>query len=246
MPVRDAPISPLPPMPVTPRVVYVYGGSFDPPHAYHLWGPTFAGHFLAEDRAWCLYVPAARSPLKRSGPVAADHHRVAMLRAMIGRKGPMSVWTDEIDRAAWHAAHSHGPARPSYTIDTLKRLRRLLPARTRIHLLIGADQAVEFHKWKSARAIVRLAEPLVMPRAGLETPFALARAMREGDAGEFWTAREIGRWAMRIVPVGTLATSSTAIRKGLTGTDAARVTALVHLTAPVAKYIARHGLYSAG
>ncbi len=55
---------------------------------------------------------------------------------------------------------------PSYTIDTLRTLRPSLQASqpSSLRLLIGADQALEFHRWKDWREILEIATPAVMLR----------------------------------------------------------------------------------
>lgn len=230
----------------------VFGGTFDPPHRAHVSGVRRALRAALGDAHALLYVPAARNPLKESGPLASDADRVAMLtrglgralRAESGAAGPVvRVWTGELDGAARSAARS-GTRRPSYTIDTLRRLRRAVPRRVALRLLIGADQAAAFHRWKDARAVVRLAEPLVLPRAGVATREALAAAM---DAG-FWTPRERAAWGARLLAMRPIDVSSTAVRDALRGAGrdvrAWRANAVLRLLpAPVARHIAARGLY---
>jgi nicotinate-nucleotide adenylyltransferase len=220
-----------------------FGGTFDPPHVGHVELPRrvrawYEQRFDARGTAWLVYVPAARSPHKDERPVASGAERVAMLRAALGEGGEAGgpveravVWEDELGR---------GDAGPSYTVDTMERARAWLDAHGRVgvrmRLLIGADQAAQFHRWRSARRVMELAEPLVMAREG-DAGAALS-ALRESG---FWTADELEAWRGRIVPVGTVEASSTAVRAALRegrSADAARV-----LPASVARYIEERGLY---
>lgn len=243
MPTRP-PITPLT-LPKRVRTVMVFGGSFDPPHSYHTTAPLPALSLLYGDGGYLLYVPAARSPLKAGGPLASDADRLAMLRLAIGDRSGLlgaaancvGVWTDEVDRARDGA--------PSYTIDTLRRLRRIVPARVELRLLIGADQAVSFHRWKSPRAIIRLAEPLVMFRPPIDTPFRLATGL---DRAGFWTRPEIAAWCRRLAPSFVEQHNSTAVREAIPGApaDAARWAkrpGLRYINPEVAKYIIEHNLY---
>ncbi|MFM9958781.1 MAG: nicotinate-nicotinamide nucleotide adenylyltransferase [Phycisphaerales bacterium] len=221
--------------------VLLYGGSFDPPHAYHLAAQRFAAAAVDSGRAVCLYVPAARSPLKDTGPAAGDADRVAMLRAMLKARRGAAVWTDEVDRAAW--LRERGTASPSYTIDTVRRLRALLGKGVRVRLVIGTDQAVAFHRWRSARTLLRMAEPVVLPRAGITNGNELVNAMRTSAARTFWTTRETAAWAARMADAPLVAESSTQLRQLLRGTRAERARALKRLPAPAASVIRTRGLY---
>lgn len=229
-------------LPARVRDVLIFGGSFDPPHVYHTTAPRQALQSLLPERSWLLYVPAASSPLKGRGPVASDAHRLAMLRLALGDGPcPCSIWTDELDRAA------RGAPSPSYTIDTLERLARVLGPRVRLHLLIGADQALQFHRWKRARAILRAAPPWVLPRpAGegdrpaIETAAQLEVALRETGA---WSPAEQRWWGKRVVKMPSVPVSSTRVRDALQQGNGA---ALGDAIAPAVRaYIHSHRLYAA-
>ncbi|MFO0832933.1 MAG: hypothetical protein U0637_13965 [Phycisphaerales bacterium] len=241
---RGAPVTPLAAGIVARArragAVLVYGGSFDPPHAYHAAAPGH-GAALVGRGVPCLYVPAARSPFKASGPVAGDEDRVAMLRAMLrGRRGA-AVWTDEVDRAAW--ARARGGAGPSYTVDTVRRLRGLLGDGVQVRLLIGVDQAAAFHRWRSARVLVRLAEPVVLPREGVEDGGALEALIRAGGGWAFWGERGVRAWGARVACAPLVDVSSTGIRAMLGAGGARRAGALRLLPQGVAAVVRSRGLY---
>ncbi len=162
-----APVTPLPARARTASAIYMYGGSFDPPHHYHLRvAGLLAAHAAASGsepaQSLCLYIPAARSPLKQSGPHAPDVVRVRMLRAALQGTTNAAIWTDEIDRAKWQRRLVID--RPSFTIDTVTRLRSLLPKGTRLHLVIGVTRRSRSTGAAPLGALVRLALPLVLPR----------------------------------------------------------------------------------
>lgn len=58
---------------------------------------------------------------------------------------------------------------PSYTVDTLRELRAREPEESWT-LLVGADAAKEFAKWKEAEAICSLAHVVFFSRAGATPP----------------------------------------------------------------------------
>jgi nicotinate-nucleotide adenylyltransferase len=207
-----------------PVRVLLYGGTFDPPHRFHARLPRAVADRVLGERAHVVYVPAARNPLKRRGPVASDADRVAMLRLTLGGTSRAHVWTDEIDREG-----------ASYTIDTVRRLKRLLPAGSTVRLLIGADSAAGFHRWKSARAVVREAEPLVMPRTPIVRVDELFAVLALTD---YWSANELAAWCGRMAPVGPEDMSSTRVREVLAAGGRPR-----ELDDEVVGYIASRGLY---
>lgn len=240
-----APITPLP-IPVQAlskiRTIVVYGGSFDPPHYYHTLGPLAAVQRICGKSGWLLYVPAARSPHKPDGPIAPDAHRLAMLNLALDLPGPRSIWTDELDRARWHADRREPTS--SYTIETLVRLQRILPASVRLRLLIGSDQVSAFHRWKEPRQIIELAEPIVMPRE----PAVLVSSLYSALDQDFWTQQEKAAWCTRMAPTFPMPAASTHLRAAIPGAPARaaaweRRTALQGIITPVAQYIIDHNLY---
>jgi nicotinate-nucleotide adenylyltransferase len=162
-----------------PRSILVFGGTFDPPHLAHAHLPRLIAERLGCDQI--LYVPARMNPLKDEGPSASAEHRVAMLVLALADGPAARISTIELDREG-----------PSYTVDTLRTLREHLGAGTDLRLLIGADQALEFHRWKDWQDILKLATPVVVLRPPwTEQTFreGLATAYQEAEATQWlrWT-----------------------------------------------------------
>ncbi len=221
----EPPPSPWPAPPDAP--VLLFGGTFDPPHNGHARLPAAARDVLFGDAGWLVYVPAARNPLKPHGPAAPDADRVEMLRLATAGLGRCAVWTDEIDRAA---AQKPGP---SYWVDTLARAASLIPDDTPMRFLIGADQALAFHRWRAHDTIRSLAEPAVLLREPAPDRESFRRALRR--AGQ-----DPDQWMDRIVEVGVLPSASTAVRRALAaGTPPADL----DLPPAVARHIEARGLY---
>lgn len=225
-----SPITPVP-APAEARTIIVFGGTFDPPHRAHVELPR-AARERTDPGAWLLYVPAARSPFKASGPAASDADRLSMLRLATQDEPRTSVWTDELDRAA--AGH------PSYTVETLERLRSALGPGPALRLLIGADQAAALHAWREPRRVVELAEPLVMMRGDAESAEGLVARLR--GAG-FWSEAELASWTPRIVPIPRLQISATRVRQ-LLADGAADERLAPFLDPRVLAYIRSRGLYT--
>lgn len=217
------------PVPAEAKSVLVFGGSFDPPTHAHLSLPVEARALLGLD--WVLFVPAARSPHKDDGPRASGPDRVAMLAAGLQGAERAAISTLELDRA---------PGGPSYTVDTLRELRERLGPAVRLRLLIGADQARAFHRWREPREVIRLAEPAVMTRAGV----AEAWDQIASDMQDHWSPDELAAWRTRLLAVTPVEGSSTEaralVRRGQWGSE--RLRRIV--PEPVLAEIRSRGLYA--
>lgn len=234
------------PVPPEARTVMVFGGTFDPVHVAHITLSELVREKLGAD--WIVYVPAARSPMRNAGPIAAARDRLAMLRLAIAGRAACSVSpieliaAEDVLPASMPDAGDRGNAAalppPSYTVDTLRKLRVLAPHTTVLRLLIGADQAAQFHQWRQPREVIALAEPVVMLRAPSETADHLMAAI-----APHWSPDDAAKWRSRIVEVPTMDVSATAVRAAalrgeLDSADVARM-----LPAPVRDYIASRRLY---
>lgn len=186
------------PVPKTVQSLLIFGGSFDPPHRGHFELPPMARDRLGFD--WLMYMPVQRSPFKEQAPSATDDQRLEMLHVGLDSADRTSVSTIEL-----HAA----PGAPSYTIDSLRKIRSALGPKVRHGLLIGEDQMHQFHKWKDARKIIQLAKPVVMLR---DDDQAKRTELLESMVGP-WSAREIELWGSRIVELPEIEASATLVRQ---------------------------------
>ena len=205
--------------------VLLFGGLFDPPHWAHVNLAMAARDVMLGKNAWLVYVPAAQSPHKPDGPVASDEHRLAMLGLALAGHSNVAIWTDELDR-------QNGP---SYWVDTVRRAHDQLGPETELRFLIGADQALAFHRWHEHDRILELAEPMVMLREPATTPEALVAQLRTLGV---WSDEEIDAWRRSIVPQEALEMSSTDVRSRLR-----RGEQIDAVDDQVRGYIARHRLY---
>lgn len=205
--------------------VLLYGGTFDPPHLAHVELPRRVRDALFGDRGWLVYVPAARNPLKKEGPVASDADRIEMLRLATRGVPRCAVWTDEIDRGA----------EPSYWVETLARAASVMDDGAPLRFLIGADQALSFDRWRAHETIASLAEPAVVLREPTPTRESFRRALQMGG-------QDPAAWMGRVVVSDMLPAASTDVRALLRHTsDHPDLDAL--LDPLVRTFIARVGLY---
>lgn len=214
------------PAPKHASLVLVFGGSFDPVTLAHT---TLAECAAREAHAdWTLFVPAKRNPLKPEGPRASDADRVEMLRLALGGHDRVGVCTLEIEREG-----------ASYTIDTVRELQTRLGPSVTLRLLIGADQALSFHRWKEPEALLEEAEPVVALRPPIGTCAEL-----EARLIERWGGDGAKAWAARVVDAPLLDVAATEAREVIEreGVSGARARNLI--SPDVGSYIADKGLYS--
>jgi nicotinate-nucleotide adenylyltransferase len=143
----------------------VFGGTFDPPHIGHLIAAQDATAALSLNRV--IFVPAADPPHKRGVQVSAASVRSEMLRAAIAGDPRFEISSCELDRAG-----------PSYTVDTLRELRKLHPGAA-LQLLIGVDQVQEFGSWREPDEIIKLAAVVMLARAGSDQVAPEANFVRQ-------------------------------------------------------------------
>lgn len=180
------------------------GGSFDPVHHGHLVVGMAVREALDADQV--RLIPTAEQPFKVGQHRAGATHRARMLELATADDPTFEVDRVEVDRGG-----------ASYTVDTLRDLRRRFPD-ARLSLVIGSDAAALFQTWREPAAIRGMAEVVVHSRAG-ETP-------PEGIAD-------------RVVAVPRIDISSTAVRERVRSGRSIRY----WVPDTVARYIAAQGLY---
>lgn len=207
--------------------VGVFGGTFDPVHLGHLRLAEEAREAFGLDRV--LWIPAGRPP-HRNPPVAAAEHRLSMVELAVAGNGTFVTEAGEL-----------GTAMPSYTIDTLGRLRRHLGAERPLVLLVGADAfkgLAEWHRWREIFALAHLAIATRpghdLDTDGLPAELAAELAARRVDRLPDEPAGSIARFSLTALEI-----SATAIRKLLAGGGSPRYL----VPERVLDYIESHSLY---
>ncbi len=227
VPIADRP----PPVPPDARLALYFGGTFDPPHNAHVELPRTARDAAGADHL--LYVPTGRNPLKPGGPRASDRQRLDMLALALRGRPRVSIWTRELtlDR------EPTPEEAPNYTVDSIRALRAELPKACAVRLLIGADAAATFHRWREAEALLRLADPLVMLRPPDETTDRLLDRLHD-----HWPPDELDRWRARCLELPTMDVASTDLRAALAD-GSPRAMKNAPLPEAVGRYIVENGLY---
>ncbi|MCZ6836775.1 MAG: nicotinate (nicotinamide) nucleotide adenylyltransferase [Planctomycetota bacterium] len=202
------------------RRILIFGGTFDPPHLAHTTLPPIVAKMLGCELI--LYIPASINPLKTQTPPTPSVHRLSMLRLAIA--SIPNALIDELE------LHREGP---SFTIDTLEALQNKYGPETKLHLLIGADAALSFEKWKDWQRILEMVEPIVMPRP----PYDHATLIREFNS--LFKPEQAAYWIAHIAEVPYLDVSASDIRQMLiNGQDLSQF-----LLPEVAHYLKANELY---
>jgi nicotinate-nucleotide adenylyltransferase len=146
-------------------MIGIFGGTFDPVHNGHLRIALDALELLDLDQV--RLIPLAQA-VHREQPATPAALRLEMLLAATAGRPQLVVDERELARSG-----------PSYTIDTLRSLRREFPART-LCLLLGADAFDGFAAWREPEGILELANLAILERPGGQGPAdPAARAILE-------------------------------------------------------------------
>jgi len=133
----------------------LFGGSFNPIHHGHLIAATRAAEAVKLDRI--LFIPTAVSPLKNGRELAPTPARWSMLRLALKGNASFEACDLEIRRGG-----------VSYTVDTLRELKRRTAAR--LYWILGADAARLLPRWRSIDEVRRLASFVFVTRPGDRLP----------------------------------------------------------------------------
>lgn len=197
------------------RRIGIMGGTFDPTHHGHL--------VAAEEARWqfrldqVLFIPTGQ-PWQKPVGVSSAEDRYLMTVIATASNPAFAVSRIEIDHPG-----------PTYTVDTLRRLRAELERDTRLYFITGADAVLHILTWKDGEDVLELAELIAATRPGYD----LSKLAE-------WLPSATDRVHRLEVPM--LAISSTEIR-----TRVARGAPIQYLVpAGVASYLDKRGLYRPG
>jgi nicotinate-nucleotide adenylyltransferase len=132
----------------------LYFGSFNPIHHGHL---IIATHILNNsdlDEIW--FVVSPQNPLKKSGGLLNEQHRLNLVRAAIEGESKLKASNIEFKLP-----------RPSYTIDTLTHLKDRF-AQHEFSIIMGSDAFMNIEKWKNYQALLANYPIYIYNRPGFE------------------------------------------------------------------------------
>ena len=181
----------------------ILGGTFDPIHLGHLAAARAAMDCEHLDRV--LFIPTGVPP-HRPATAANAEQRMEMVRLAIDDEKRFEVSDLEVRRRGL-----------SYTVDTLRELRRLHP-KDELFLVLGWDAAKLFSTWHEPAEVRRLASLVIVTRPGSGPPTGTSDIVCERPTPDI---------------------SASELRRAIASGE--RVTDMV--PDAVAAYIARNGLY---
>jgi len=126
----------------------VYGGAFDPPHMAHGWLAGWALSCAQLDRL--VIIPCWNHAFGKQ--MSPYEQRRKMCQKAFGLYGTKVLVSD-----------IEAEIQSKYTVDLLRELKKRYP-KDILSLLIGADEADNFHKWYEYKEVALLAKLVVIGR----------------------------------------------------------------------------------
>lgn len=134
------------------RRLGVMGGTFDPIHHGHLVAASEVAVLFGLDEV--LFVPTGKPWQKAQDEVSPAEDRYLMTVIATASNPRFSVSRVDVDRTG-----------PTYTVDTLRDLRRLHPD-TEMFFITGADALEKILDWRNAEELFALAHLVGVTRPG--------------------------------------------------------------------------------
>lgn len=178
----------------TPKRIGIMGGSFNPIHIGHLVTAEEAFSQFNLDRI--IFIPSGQPPHKEPRKFAPAEDRYLMTVIATASNPHFTVSRIEIDRKG-----------PSYTVDTLRELRKIHGSETEIYFITGADAILEILTWKTPEIIAEHCEFIAATRPGYSLEKFKELHLFNEDA------KKLPK--VHFMEVPALAISSTDIRKRL-------------------------------
>ena len=212
--------------------VGVLGGTFDPVHVGHLRIAEEAVELLGLD--YCIFLPAWIPPHKPEMKIVPFEHRWRMLELATG-DNPRFILSDLEKRLAGK----------SYTVISLKHLRKEFSYSTEIYFLMGVDAFLEIHTWRQYQKLFELASITIVRRPGF-TYQAISEQVRTRISPEYrWNPHQFcfdhpKLYPIVLLPTTNLDISATELRQLIKEGRSIRYL----VPDNVLKYINYYGLYT--
>jgi nicotinate-nucleotide adenylyltransferase len=220
--------------------IALFGGTFDPVHRGHLNVARAAARRFRLREVW--FIPADIPPHKQRTPITSFFHRYSMVTLAVADEPDFLPSLLEAPEP-----EAHMERRPSYTIDTVRRVKAGLRRGDRLYFLIGIDAFRDIAKWHKAEELLRECEFIVAarPEYSLEDvaaslPNDLRPRLKELRADGLDEALRRRRVILHLLPETHENVSATQIRTAIKK-RAGQLKKLV--PDAVAEYIKKEGLY---
>jgi len=143
----------------------LFGGTFDPIHNGHI---ALAKAAVSRcSLGQILFVPANSPPHKQKYPLTPFIHRYAMVALATQNDRqfvPSLLEAPEFALAEGRETDRNSTA--NYSIDAVRRLKKVLKKSDRLFFLIGIDAFRDIAKWREVQALLKECEFIVASRPG--------------------------------------------------------------------------------
>lgn len=194
----------------------IMGGTFDPIHYGHLVAAEMARAEFNLSKV--LFIPTGTPPHKNRRDISAAELRYEMVKRAIQDNPAFDISALEIERKG-----------PSYTVETLRVLRRTWPEHE-LYFITGSDALLEIFSWREAEEIFTMIQFIGAARPGFDASDFFLKVQHEHPETE-------GK--IHYLEVPALAISSTDIRARVRRGEPIRYL----LPEPVRLYLEQCGLY---
>ena len=171
----------------------ILGGTFDPIHLGHI--KTAKSILALTSVEKILFIPLGNPPHKDENNVSSAYHRLNMLNLAVEGEKDFLISTMEIERNG-----------KTYTIDTIKELKKLLGNTIKFFFIIGTDELLLINTWKNYEELLKICSFIAVKRPGYKDKLledAVACLTKNYDAN------------IRIFEIPPVDVSSSEIRKNI-------------------------------
>ena len=134
------------------KTIGIFGGSFDPPHKGHV---EISKISLKKIKLKKIYwIITKKNPFKKK-PFFSLKQRISRSKKAIKRYKKIKI------------LYLDDKIRSSHTIDVINYFRKIKKQKN-LCLILGSDNLLNFHKWKSWKKIVKLTKLVVFSRKGYD------------------------------------------------------------------------------
>lgn len=137
------------------KKIGILGGTFNPIHCGHLiMAETIRESF---DLDKVLFIPSGQPPHKSDHIIEDAESRYEMVQRAVASNRFFEASRIEIDREGF-----------TYTIDTLKMLKKEYGSKTKLFFIIGSDVIPELKTWKEHNEVFKMCDFIVTVRPGCD------------------------------------------------------------------------------
>ena len=202
----------------------IMGGTFNPIHYGHLVTAQEALIQFKLDRV--VFIPSGKPPHKHNSHIIDAEHRYLMTVMATASNSKFFVSRIEIDRKG-----------KSYTIDTLRELKKIYGKNSALYFITGADAILEILTWKDTEDIFELCKFIAATRPGYN--LSRLEELKEKLFNNKKTANVNTNEKIFVMEIPALAISSTDIRNRIKANRPINYL----LPESVCNYLLKHGLY---